>query len=173
MRNLIRHPDCPAGPVTAVSAAIEPTPEGCRADFRIEGEIAKMRIDAEANPERSDTLWRTTCCEVFWQPQGGTAYREFNLSPSRRWAAYDFDDMRENRQDAEVGDITIACHREDDALILRAEIKDALVSPAAVALNAIVEDQAGNLQYWALAFADGPVDFHRRECRTLRLAGAL
>ena len=116
-----------------------------------------------------DNLWKTTCFEIFWQPEGKRSYREFNLSPSHKWATYDFDDFRKNGRDAPVDAIAISCAHSHEDLMLTAEIAAELPLPAMVALNAIVEDRRGAMQYWALAFRDGPPEFHSVECRALRL----
>ena len=172
MRVLIPHPDCPAGPITDATAAIGPLQQGCKAEFHLEGAIADIRLPPSADGARADDLWRTTCFEIFWQPHGDTAYREYNLSPSRQWAAYDFTDMRRDRKDAAIRSIAIECTIGRHALTLHADIPDTPRMPADVALNAVIEDKAGNIHYWALAFADGPADFHRPECRAWRLTGA-
>ncbi|ABC63276.1 hypothetical protein [Erythrobacter litoralis] len=169
MHELVLHPDCVAGPIKRVSAAIQPTPDGCRAKFRLDGDIGQIKVPVHAASERMDNLWKTTCFEIFWQPHGGSSYREFNLSPSSRWAAYDFDGFRENSRDAPVPAIAIACAAHDAKLELEAGIASALPLPADVALNAIVEDVDGNIEFWALAFADGKPEFHSDICRALTL----
>ena len=172
MQRLVLHPDCKAGPVTAITAAIEPTDSWCRATFIVTGDMARIAIPAKAQPGRTDNLWKTTCFEIFWQPESGTYYREFNLSPSTRWACYDFDDFRLNSRDAPA-EVDIACTHDAHELVLTAEIRSELPTPAAVALNGIVEDRDGNIQFWALAFQDGKPEFHSTSCRKLHLAGRL
>lgn len=169
MHSLILHPDCAEGPIRSVSADIEDTDGGCRVRFRFQGDIAKIKVPTHALSERMDFLWKTTCFEIFWQPRGGTYYREFNLSPSSRWACYDFDDFRVNSQDAPVEAISISCSHTDRELVLEASIASELPLPADVALNAIVEDTDGNIQFWALAFEDGKPEFHSTVCRTIAL----
>lgn len=169
MHQLVLHPDCAAGPITAVSALIEATDSGCRARFRLCGDISLIKVPLHAPAERTDFLWKTTCFEIFWQPDGDTWYREFNLSPSSRWACYDFDDFRLNVRDGPVDAIAIATAYTADELVLEASIASDLALPAQVALNAIVEDLDGNIQFWALAFAPGKAEFHDRQCRALRL----
>ena len=100
MRDLILHPHCRPGRITRAAADIRPTAEGCTARFRFEGDIAAIKIPETQEPTRSDELWKSTCFEIFWQPENGTNYREFNLSPSTRWACYEFDDYRSNMRDA-------------------------------------------------------------------------
>lgn len=172
MHSLVLHPHCSAGPITRVEAEIEPTETGCRARFRFAGDISAIKVPEPAEPERMDNLWKTTCFEIFWQPENGTYYREFNLSPSTRWACYDFDDFRLNSRDAPA-EVEIECSHDDTELILTAMVHSHLPTPAAVALNGIVEDRDGNIQFWALAFEDGKPEFHSTTCRKLHLAGRL
>lgn len=173
MRELKLHPDCETGPVQAISAQIEPTESGCRARFLVEGDIAAIKVPVAAEAKREDYLWKATCFEIFWQPEGGTYYREFNLSPSSKWACYDFDDFRENSRDAPVEAIGIRCEQAPGSFGLSAEIASELPLPARVALNAIIEDQEGRLQFWAIDFAEGKPEFHSVTCRAIHLAGRL
>lgn len=173
MPALMLHRTCDLGTIRAVTADIEATPTGCEATFRLEGGIGAIRLPEPGPSARSDNLWQTTCCEIFWQPIGQPGYVEFNLSPSGRWAAYDFDSFREGMRDAPVDAIALACsHREAGGtgeLVLRASIAAELPAPAQVALNAVVEHRDGSLQYWALAFGPGKPDFHSEACRQLIL----
>lgn len=169
MQQLVLHPDCAPGPITTVSASVAPTASGCRARFRFEGDIARIRVPAKAPARRTDFLWKTTCCEIFWQPAGGPGYREFNLSPSGRWACYDFDDVRLKRRDGAVEAIVLAGSSGPAELVVEADIAADLPLPAAVALTAVVEDEAGDIQYWALAFPPGKPEFHSDAGRTVRL----
>ena len=145
------------------------TPTGCRVTFVASGDVGRIKIPTlAADRGRFDDLWKTTCFEIFWQPSGGTYYREFNLSPSTRWACYDFDDFRDGMRNApaivEI-ESTVSTHE----LRLVADIWSALPTPANVALNAIIEDADGVNQYWALAFADGAPEFHSATCRALAI----
>ena len=170
MHELVLHPDCSRGPITRVTAEIEPTANGCRTRFRLEGDIGAIAVPARSEPARTDNLWKATCFEIFWQPDGGTYYREFNLSPSMRWAAYDFDAFRENARDAPVEAISANCDASESELVLEADIASDLPLPATVALNAIVEHADGTLQCWALAFPPGRPEFHSEACRKIALA---
>ena len=165
------HQSCDLGPIKAITATISATPEGCEAEFRLEGGVDRIVLPPAGPSVRTDDLWKTTCFEIFWQPIGGTYYREFNLSPSGRWAAYDFDDFREGMRDAPVNAIALACsHGSSNGqgrLVLKASIAAGLPAPAQVALNAIVEHRDGGLQFWALAFAPGKAEFHSEACRQI------
>jgi hypothetical protein len=161
------HVACDLGPVQSVTGAITPTPEGCVAEFRLGGYMDAIVVPQHAAAERRDNLWQTTCFEIFWQPLGGTVYREFNLSPSGQWAAYDFDSFRTGMRDAPVGSISIACSHDRSGLVLTASIVADLPDPAQVALNAVIEHADGGKQYWALAFPPGKPEFHSEANRAL------
>lgn len=170
MHPLMLHSSCDVGPVRAVTAAIMPSAQGCTARFRIEGKIEAIAVPPPQPSVRRDGLWQTTCCEIFWQPLGGSAYREFNLSPSGAFAAYDFDSWREGMRDAPLDAIAIFCAQHAGALELEASIAAMLGTPAQVGMSAVIELADGRKQYWALAFPPGAPDFHAEAGRTLIIA---
>jgi hypothetical protein len=169
MKSLILHPHCTAGSIVRIDAEIETTPKGCRALFVASGDVTRIKIpEFQVDRGRFDDLWRTTCFEIFWQPAGGEFYREFNLSPSTRWACYDFDGFRAAMRNAPAK-VDIAVTVEKDMLRLEAQIESELPVPAMVALNGIIEDADGLNRFWALAFGDGEPEFHSEACRALSI----
>ncbi|HTM95132.1 MAG TPA: hypothetical protein VL100_04840, partial [Croceibacterium sp.] len=87
---LIAHPAHAPLRVSSVEAKIIGVADNwLRVRWRIEGAQALV-VPPFAGKGRADGLWGTTCFELFLMPDGGPAYCEFNLSPSERWAAYDF-----------------------------------------------------------------------------------
>lgn len=167
MQPLMLHQTCDLGPIKAITASITATSSGCDAEFRFDGDIGAIKLPEPGPSVRTDDLWKTSCFEIFWQPIGGTAYREFNLSPSGRWAAYDFDRFREGMRDAPVDAIALSCSHNDRELVLKASVAAELPTPAQVALNGIVEHADGAMQFWALAFPPGKPEFHSEACRQL------
>ena len=159
------HQTCDLGPIRAVTAHVEATELGCEARFRLDGAVDRIRLPDAAPSQRTDNLWKTTCFEIFWQRIGEASYREFNLSPSGRWAAYDFDSFRAGMRDAPLDAISLSVAAEAGSLELVASIAAELPTPAQIALNAIVEHADGALQYWALAFPPGKPEFHSEACR--------
>jgi len=168
MQSLVLHPDCAPGSIQTIEAEIVPTADGCRATFVARGDVARIAVPAIDTPGRFDNLWKTTCFEIFWS-HDGTSYREFNLSPSTRWACYDFDAFREGMRNAPA-EVDIAVSVSADELRLTAVIVSELPVPATVALNGIIEDADGVNRFWALAFRPGEPEFHASECRALELA---
>ncbi|HSG34315.1 MAG TPA: DOMON-like domain-containing protein, partial [Sphingomonadaceae bacterium] len=124
-------------------------------------------VPAFAGKGRADGLWQTTCFEAFLMPEGGLAYVELNLSPSERWAAYDFDDYRAGMREREFP-------REPDCTMRIGSsfaIFDAAIPasglpgvPCGLGLSAVIEEEGGVLSYWALAHPEGKPDFHHPAC---------
>lgn len=168
MRHLNLHPDCLPGPISNITATIEETDEGCRAKFVLMGDINSIKLPDLTLPKRRDFLWKTTCFEIFWQKEGETAYKEFNISPSLEWACYEFETFRKNSKDG-LASVAIDRSSKQSELEISCLISSPLSTPARVALNAIVEDLDSNIQFWALAFPPGKAEFHSDVCRQLRL----
>lgn len=169
MKSLVLHPHCATGSIVRIDAEIEATPTGCRALFIALGDVVRIKMPVlQPDRARYDDLWRTTCFEIFWQPVGGQFYREFNLSPSTRWACYDFNEFRTGMRNAPAKvNVDVAVTAE--SLRLEAHIESDLPVPATVALNGIIEDADGVNRFWALAFQDGEPEFHSQICRAWSL----
>jgi hypothetical protein len=167
MHKLVLHPDCAHGSVHSIEADVVATADGCRTTFIAYGGISSIAVPVVAAPGRFDNLWKTTCFEIFWS-HDGTSYREFNLSPSTRWACYDFDAFRQGMRDAPA-EVEIGVTVTADTLRLDASIRSTLPVPATVALNGIIEEADGVNRFWALAFRPGAPEFHASECRALEL----
>ena len=143
-----------------------------RLRWRVEGS-GKLLVPPFAGKGRADELWRTTCFELFLQPDGGSSYCEFNLSPSERWAAYDFEDRREGMADRPVP-------REPECTMRLGSsfaIFDAAIPAAALpegecaaGLTCVLEEEGGIKSFWALCHPQDEPDFHDPACFTAQLA---
>jgi len=161
------HPAHPPSAVESVTARVIGADEfWLRLRWRIEG-ARVLVVPPFAGKGRADALWQTTCFEVFLREEGADAYSEFNLSPSERWAAYDFTGYREGMRERPVD------REPQGALRLGSSfaIFDAALPLSALPhrdcrmnLTAVIEEQGGVKSYWALAHnADRP-DFHDPAC---------
>lgn len=166
---LVRHPDTPPGGIHTVEAELRRTFGGAIATFRAIGDVSKLVIPPPALPVRTDGLWQTTCFELF---VGGECdgYREFNLSPSGAWAAYEFDGHRHGMRDA-LAQIEIEASSDNKGLSLIAKIECEFPLPAHVGMTTVIEERDGQLRYWATAFAPGKPDFHAAAVRSLLFDG--
>ncbi|MGX7895228.1 DOMON-like domain-containing protein [Tsuneonella sp. HG222] len=171
--SLIAHPAHPPLEVSAIEARITGRDENwLRVRWRIEG-AGSLVIPAFAGKGRADGLWQTTCFELFLQPAGGAVYCEFNLSPSERWAAYDFERRREGMRERPVSrEPTCTMRRGSTFAIFDAAIPaDGIpLADCAMGLTAVIEESGGVKSYWALAHRGEAPDFHDPACFTAALA---
>jgi hypothetical protein len=171
--DLVCHPDTPALEVSAVNARVA----GCDEHWltlrwRIEN-AGRLIVPHFAGRGRADGLWATTCFELFVQREGEAGYLEFNLSPSERWAAYDFAGYRN-------GMVERAVPRDPDCIFRpgsRFAIFDAAIPrsglpalPWRYGLSSVIEEAGGAKSYWAIAHTPGKPDFHAEACFTAALA---
>ncbi len=164
--HLVPHPATPAGPVEALSVALSiRSPGELFLTYRLEGDMSRVRLILQGEPGRADGLWRHTCCEAFIRRPGSRGYYELNISPSCRWAAYEFADYRDGMRPWElahgpvIATSTAAEHFELVArLVLPADAGDLRAAP--LALGAVIEDDSGRLSYWSVRHAAGKPDFH-------------
>jgi len=155
--DLIPHPTNAPGPIERVSVMLERRGPKLWLRYMIEGRVEDVELPVEAAPDRTDELWKHTCFEVFVQTDGG--YREFNLSPSSRWASYRFTGYRQDMADADETAVIAPLDLAADQIALEAEVE--LPEPAGrLALSTVVEATDGTITYWALAHPSPEPDFH-------------
>jgi len=169
---LIAHPDHPPLAVRSVEArVIGYDANWLRLRWRVEG-AGKLVVPPFAGKGRADGLWATTCFEGFLKPDGGEAYVELNLSPSERWAAYDFASYREGMAERPFPREPECTMRVGSSFaIFDGAVPAAGVPlpPSALGLSAVIEEEGGTISYWALAHPDGKLDFHDPACFAARL----
>lgn len=134
--------------------------------WRVDG-ARSLVVPPFAGKGRADGLWQTTCFELFLMTDGGPGYCEFNLSPSERWAAYDFSGYREGLTERPVEREPQGAMRLGSSFA----IFDAAIPLSALPakecrmnLAAVIEEQGGVKSYWALAHPQDKADFHDPAC---------
>ena len=164
---LVAHPAHPPQRVSGVEArVIGFDADWLRVRWRVEG-AQDLVIPAFAGRGRADELWRTTCFELFLRPDGGDGYVELNLSPSERWAAYDFAAYREGMAQRPAS-------REPDCTMRQGSsfaIFDAAIPLTALPdrecrmnLAAVIVERGGEKSYWAIDHPADKPDFHDPAC---------
>lgn len=171
---LIPHPAFPPLAVESVEARIVSLDANWLVlRWRIEGG-KRLVVPTLAGKRRADGLWQATCFELFLRPESGAGgYCEFNLSPSERWAAYDFTGYREGMADRPLPRDPACTWRGGSAFSLfDAAIPAAALPPlpAAFALTAVLEEEGGHKSFWAMRHPPEKPDFHDPACFAGRLA---
>jgi hypothetical protein len=151
---------------------VRPVPARLLLDYELVGDLARLRIAGPAAPAGAraaptDGLWRHTCMEVFVGLKPAAAYLEFNFAPDGQWAAYRFSGYRAGMAPLiGIRPPRIELRTQSDRLLLSADVElPAQLSAAALRLGiaAVVENDHGQLAYWALDHAADRPDFHRPE----------
>lgn len=138
--------------------------------YALRADLERLRIPPEGAPERADKLWQHTCFEAFVAADGAAGYIELNFAPSLQWAAYCFTAYRHGMAPATLSrPPQLTLRREPDRLILAANVAldqlPAIDTSARLrlALSTVIEDDLGQLSYWALRHPSGKPDFHHAD----------
>lgn len=169
---LTAHPSLPPLAVTGVEARIVAGPgPWLRLRWRIEGS-ARLLVPPFAGKARGDKLWTTTCFELFLRSPQDDRYLELNLSPSERWAAYDFTAYRQDMHERPMpGQPQCTLRAGRGIAIFDAAVPSAGLPPPPwdAAPCAVLEEEGGRLSYWAPAHGGARPDFHDPACFTLHV----
>lgn len=162
MLDLICHPATPTEVVQRLSVEVDNTvPGSLTLTYTLDGDIQELALPIDAEPVHTDGLWRHTCFEAFVHAPDGTAYTEFNFSPSGAWAAYSFTDFRQGMTPLEIAAPQIALTTSTQRLILSVRLTaPVLVVSAPLALTAVVEGKDGGQSFWALHHPTAEPNFH-------------
>jgi hypothetical protein len=168
---LVLHPQSQAGPVDGIDVDVSRTGETVALRYVLCGDIRRVRLPTGAGA-RADDLWKHTCFEAFIGASGA-GYFEFNFTPSKDWAAYRFEGYRAGMRNSEIAAPCIAVAGDDGVLDLAVQFTlPALDEAPRLGLTAVIEGQAGEKSYWALAHPPGAPDFHHADCFALELPPA-
>jgi len=157
------HPDTPCPAVSRFEAFAEREGARLRLSYRLAGDLDALAIPAPAAAVLTDGLWEHTCFEAF-VAAGDAGYLEFNLAPSKAWAAYRFDGYRRGMAPLEgIDPPRLEVAQAGGALELRAVLDLPWQGPLRVGLAAVIEETGGRLSYWALRHPPGQPDFHHAD----------
>ena len=140
--------------------------------YRVSGETGALEIPARSTPHRIYGLLKKTCFELFIGNFEDENYLEYNFSPSRQWAAYQFAGYRSDRVELETKAPIITVAQAADALILTATIAlpDAWQERSLrVGISAVMATKSGDISYWAVTHPPGKPDFHHKDCFAVQL----
>lgn len=137
--------------------------------YQLNADLSQLLIPEPQPPAAEDALWQHTCFEAFIAAAGRAGYREFNFSPSGRWAAYAFSDYRIGSQWIISEPPVIRREQTNKQLHVETVIAAADLppiengKPLLLGLTAVLEAADGSLSYWALRHPADCPDFHHRD----------
>lgn len=161
--SLIAHPGTPETAVERLTVTVNRVGQALFLRYELAGAMDRLRLPEASQPCRSDGLWRHSCFECFLRHGDMPGYDEYNFASSLAWAHYRFSGYR------------LAAPLSDDAIPAIAwqagagqgSLSARIFLPAPseqgdlhLALAAVIEDQAGDLSYWALQHPAEKPDFH-------------
>ena len=165
--DLVCHPDTPCRAVTRITASVERAGQDMLAfRYRAEGDMSRVAIPPVARSEFRDELWKHTCFEAFLKPPAGSAYCEFNFSPSTEFAGYGFTGYRDGMKGTYCSRPFPKVQVAADCLEVSVEFWTGRLGHIDASglllanLTAVIEETDGAKSYWALAHPPGKPDFH-------------
>lgn len=163
---LVRHPACEPGPTYGIAVEYWRDGRFLLVRFITDEDTDWISWPETAPSERADELWRTTCFEVFVATDHG--YREYNLSPSSRWASYQFEAYRSGMKPALEGVVSKGIQFRAYNGVLEAQI-ELPEGASRLGFSAVLQTVEGTLHYWALAHPSDKPDFHHPDSFVLEL----
>lgn len=161
------HPSTPSQAIEGIDVTITFSRAFTKLVYRLSGNLKRLRLPGNALAKRSDNLWQHTCFELFMLEADGRAYQEYNFSPSGAWAHYRFSAYRKRLPDDKtIMPPGISTRPGTGIFELEAEIPPVT---GRLGLSAVIEDNDGNLSYWALDHPAPEPDFHHPDAFTLTL----
>jgi hypothetical protein len=168
--DLVAHPDTPPKGIYGVQVRWFEAADGRLVLRWLVAGVDALAVPPFAGKGRGDELWQTTCGELFLKDRHGSGYREFNFSPSGRWAAYRFSAYREGRIEEELPAPDVSGEGGQHLFVLTAKLDvSVLAGSDLVGLSAVMEEKDGTKSYWAIAHPPGQPDFHHPACFALPL----
>ncbi len=166
---LLHHPTTHCPQVSSIGVEVTRTSSSSiRFCYRLNANLARIRLPQRVTQTRRDELWRHTCFEAFVSTPDTSQYVEFNVSPSTEWAIYQFDDYRQGARAVSVSSLQVAVTSRDDLLTLDAEFDLTSLGfnanqPLQMGISAVIECFDRIISYWAIKHPMPKPDFHHRD----------
>src|SRR5262245_49737397 len=145
------HPASRPSPVRSIVVGAVRHENSLLLNYRVDGELAAVRMPELLPPVHTDNLWRHTCFEPFVGTTTSAEYCECYLSPSGAWAAYRFSAYRAGMQPLKGGRLpNFAFDVQDGDLVLTAQLdlgwmQSPQACTARIGVTAVIEDRSGEL----------------------------
>jgi hypothetical protein len=144
--------------INPLPQSISPSPRAERSG--VEGSPTKY-LKTVRMREKKESLWNSTCFELFLKSKHSTRYVEWNFAPSGDWWFMDFSDYRER-----LGKVSLIPHSiewtQSSVLECQVSLPLHLRAPLEIGVSCIVESHSQKT-HWALTHLREKPDFHNSE----------
>jgi hypothetical protein len=148
--------------------------------YALHDPLALVAIPPAADPpQRTFALWEHTCFEFFLGESGCDRYWEFNLSPSGQWNIYRLESYRQGLQEElKLTPLPFTVQHfpqpgSPQTLALQLDLDLTPILPPhallEVAITTVIQQQDGQMSYWALTHCAPEADFHQRQSFVIAL----
>ena len=176
-QNLVPHPKNKCEGL-AVSTTIEGSYERLSLQFSLQDPQQLVIWPAQVDGQRSQTLWQSTCFELFARHIDHNDYCEWNFSPGHSWGFFDHSAPRVQRLPNNFSALSAAPQSSSRGAIksvaAQINLTQALPAlqqgaPVQIGLSAVLATAQG-LEYFALTHVNSQkADFHQFASWLLRL----
>lgn len=157
--SLERHPAHQGPSVDAIRAEVSGDHEALHVAFEFTGGLRYLALpETPLDPAK---LWEHTCAELFVGLDDGT-YVEWNFSPTRQVARFEFSEYRVRRSACFDEAVEISVVRGDRAvrILARGPLLRGITPVVSLGLSVVARAPGGDCSYWALRHASAEPDFH-------------
>jgi hypothetical protein len=151
-----------------IGGNIDRTENKLAIEYLLSGNLTDIIIPKSVDfPRRKNELWEETCLEFFLGIKNSPRYWEFNLSPSKDWNIYHFDDYRQGMKE-EIAFTSLPFLVEFQSNLLRLGLElnlSEIVSKdlsLEIGITTVIKSTDENISYWALTHPDRQANFHLR-----------
>ena len=153
-----------------LSTRVQQTGQQLEITYQLQGDLDLLLLPSpQAQPQRKNDLWQTTCFEFFLAVFNAPEYWEFNLAPTGDWNAYSFYHYRRNMSEASnFSNLPLQVLSHDQSSYeLQTQINLQSIVSGNIALEisvtTVLADKKHNLSYWAINHPGSKADFHCRD----------
>ena len=175
VHRLSQHPRSTDGPVDRIEVSLAHAPgDRLAVCYRVHGAIDAVRVPSRESPLPPERLWAHTCLELFLRPTAGSAYLEWNFSPTGQHARFAFASYRTRAPDslALPPEISVTVQPRTLTLDARIVLPGGVGATTRLSPTAVIEDATGRLSYWAVHHPADRPDFHHAAGFVLSLPAA-
>lgn len=142
--------------------------ENIKINFKWRDSGNEILFSAVPENGRHHELWKQTCFEVFLRLKNQKRYFEINLSTTKAWNIYEFQNYRDPQPPVEYKNVKkVEINLLENELTANILLSHIDLSQIEVALCAVLLLKDGRTTYWSTVHADVKPNFHHADSFTI------